>query len=44
MREAMVELIQNDEIEKVLFACFDTEVYAAYLRAHAKQRESDLGS
>jgi O-acetyl-ADP-ribose deacetylase (regulator of RNase III) len=43
MREAMVELIQNDEIEKVIFACFDTEVYAAYRRVYAQQRESGLG-
>lgn len=43
MRETMVELIQNDEIEKVIFACFDTEVHAAYRRAYAKQRESGLG-
>ena len=43
MREAMVELIQNDEVEKVIFACFDTDVHAAYLRAYAKQRESGLG-
>lgn len=43
MREAMVELIQNDEIEQVTFACFDTEVFAAYRRAYAQQRESGLG-
>jgi len=42
MRETMVELIQNDEIQEVTFACFDAEVYAAYLRAYAKQRESGL--
>jgi hypothetical protein len=35
-------LIQNDEIQEVTFACFDAEVYAAYLRAYAKQRESGL--
>jgi len=43
MRETMVELIQNDEIEQVVFACFDTEVDAAYRRAYAKQRELGLG-
>jgi O-acetyl-ADP-ribose deacetylase (regulator of RNase III) len=36
MRETMVELIQNDEMEEVIFACFDTEVYAAYRREYAK--------
>lgn len=42
MRETMVELIQNDEMEEVIFACFDTEVYAAYRRKYAKHRESGL--
>jgi len=42
MRETMVELIQNDEIEQVIFACFDTEVDAAYRRAYARQQESGL--
>jgi O-acetyl-ADP-ribose deacetylase (regulator of RNase III) len=35
MRETMLELIQNDEMEEVIFACFDTEVYAAYRREYA---------
>ena len=43
MREAMVELIQNDEIEQVIFACFDTEVDAAYRRAYAQQHAPGLG-
>jgi len=43
MRETMVELIQNDDLEEVTFACFDTEVYAAYRRAYAQQRDSGLG-
>ena len=43
MREAMVELIQNDEIEQVIFACFDTEVDAAYRRAYAQQNALGLG-
>jgi len=43
MREAMVELIQNDELEKVIFACFGTEVEAAYRHAYARQRETGLG-
>jgi O-acetyl-ADP-ribose deacetylase (regulator of RNase III) len=43
MRETMVELIQNDELQEVTFACFDTEVYAAYQRAYNKHRESGLG-
>jgi O-acetyl-ADP-ribose deacetylase (regulator of RNase III) len=33
MREALAELSGNDAIEKVIFACFDNEVYGAYLRA-----------
>jgi hypothetical protein len=36
-------LIQNDEIEQVIFACFDTEVDAAYRRAYAQQNALGLG-
>ena len=43
MREAMVELIQNDDLEQVIFACFDTEVDAAYRRAYAQQNALGLG-
>ena len=43
MREAMVELIQNDDLEQVIFACFDTEVDAAYRRAYAQQHAPGLG-
>jgi O-acetyl-ADP-ribose deacetylase len=33
MREAVGELNRSDAIEKVIFACFDQPVYAAYDRA-----------
>ena len=33
MRETTTELKRDDAIEKVIFACFDETVYAAYLRA-----------
>jgi O-acetyl-ADP-ribose deacetylase (regulator of RNase III) len=33
VRETMAELRKDGEIEKVIFACFDAEVYAAYRRA-----------
>jgi O-acetyl-ADP-ribose deacetylase (regulator of RNase III) len=33
VRETVAELRRDEEIEKVIFACFDAEVYAAYRRA-----------
>jgi len=33
MRETNAELKRDDAIEQVIFACFDEDVYAAYLRA-----------
>jgi hypothetical protein len=33
VRETVAELSGNDAIEKVIFACFGDDVYAAYERA-----------
>jgi O-acetyl-ADP-ribose deacetylase (regulator of RNase III) len=44
IRETVAELTVNDAIEKVIFACFDDEVYRSYQIEFAKQRESSLGS
>ncbi len=36
MRETLAELRRDDAIEKVIFACFDESVFAAYQRAGQK--------
>ena len=36
MRETVAELIGSDAVQKVIFACFGEEVYAAYERAAQK--------
>ncbi len=38
LHETVEELTRNNKIEKVIFACFDEAVYAAYLSAAQKLR------
>jgi len=41
-RETLDFLSRHDEIERVVFACFDADVYQAYLDAFARAGESTL--
>jgi O-acetyl-ADP-ribose deacetylase (regulator of RNase III) len=39
VRETIAELNQNDAIEKVIFACFDNDVYTSYQRVFQSLRK-----